>query len=148
MPAFGDGFARGFVAFLFGQSLTAEGECGRGSRIQGTTPGDEGFLLVAGAPDVEVGDEAQRGDVFNGLVRRAVFTESDRIVGEDVGDGQFHQRGEAYAVTHVVREDKEGAAVSAQAAVQGDAVHDGAHGKFAHAVVEVVAAEIAGLDTF
>ena len=39
-------------------------------------------------------------------------------------------------------------AVSAQAAVQGDAVHDGTHGKFAYAVVEVVAAEIAGLDAF
>ena len=148
VAAFGDGFARRLTAFLFGQVLSAERKDGRRGLVERAAPGDKGFLLVAGAPDVQVGDEAQRGDLFDGLVGGAVFAEADGVVGEDVGDRQFHQRREADAVSHVVGEDEEGAAVGAQPAVEGEAVHDGCHREFAHAVVEVVAGEVAGQDGF
>ena len=59
VAAFGDGFARRLTAFLFGQVLSAERKDGRRGLVERAAPGDKGFLLVAGAPDVQVGDEAQ-----------------------------------------------------------------------------------------
>ena len=59
VAAFGDGFACRFIAFLFGQVLSTERERGRRGLVERAAPGDEGFLLVAGTPDVQVRDEAQ-----------------------------------------------------------------------------------------
>src|SRR3546814_3372315 len=50
----------------------------------------------------------------------------------------------ANRVARVVREHQEGAAERNQAAVQRDAVHRRRHAEFAHAVVDVVAGELAG----
>ncbi len=93
-------------------------------------------LASAGPDDVEAGDGAQRGEVLDRLVGRAVLAEADRVVGPDVGDRELHERGEPDRRAHVVGEHQEGAAVDAGAAVQGDAVHDRAHGVLADAEVQ------------
>ena len=49
-------------------------------------PGDGRLVGVGGADDVEAGDRAQRGEVLDRLVGRAVLAEADRVVGPDVGD--------------------------------------------------------------
>ena len=56
---------------------------------------------------------------------------------------QLHQRSHAQGVAGVLREHQEGGAVGLEAAVQLDAVHDGGHAELAHAVVDVVAGEVA-----
>ena len=50
--------------------------------LQGGGEGAGGFLRVAGADDVEVRDDAQAGDRFDGLVGGAVLTDADGVVGE------------------------------------------------------------------
>jgi hypothetical protein len=78
------------------------------------------------------------------LVRRAVLAEADGVVRVDHDLALLHQRRHADGVAGVVREDQEGGGVGNQAAVQRDAVGDGGHAEFAHAVVAVVAAFGAG----
>ncbi len=53
----------------------------------------------------------------------------------------LHQRRHAHGIARVVGEDQERAGERNEAAVQCDAVGDGAHAEFAHAVVDVTAVE-------
>ena len=103
-------------------------------------PGGRGLGAVAGAPDIEAGDQSQRRRMLDALVRRPVFAEADRVVREDVDDADAHQRGHADGVAAVVGEGQEGAAVGHEAAVQRDAVHHRGHAELAHAVVDVAPA--------
>ena len=94
---------------------------------------------IGRAPDLESGDQSQRRRVLDALVRRAVFTEADRVVREDVDHALLHQRRHADRVAAVVAERQEGAAVRNEAAVQRQAVHHRGHAELAHAVVDVAA---------
>ena len=58
----------------------------------------------------------------------------------------MHQRRHAYRITGVFHEHQKGATVRAQATVQTQAVLDGSHTEFTHAVVDVVATGIVGSD--
>ena len=80
------------------------------------------------------------------LVRRAVLAEPDRVVRHHVDDALAHDGREADRGTAVVGEDQERAAVGDDAAVQRQAVHGRGHGMLAHAVVDVVAGEVALAD--
>ena len=61
-------------------------------------------------------------------------------------DGRgLHQGRHAQRVAGVFAEHQEGRAVGDEAAVQGDAVHDGGHAELAHAVVDVVAVVAGGV---
>jgi hypothetical protein len=51
-------------------------------------------LASAGRDHVEAVDGAQRGQVLDRLVRRAVLAEADRVVRPHVDDRQLHQRGQ------------------------------------------------------
>src|SRR3546814_7434141 len=88
------------------------------------------------APDVQIRNQAQAGNVFNRLMRRTIFAKTDRIMREHVDAALLHQRRHANRVARVVREHQEGAAERNQAAVQRDAVHRRRHAEFAHAVVD------------
>ena len=72
-------------------------------------------------------------------MRGAVFTQPDRIMGEDENHPLVHQRSHPQGVAAVVAEGQEGAAIRNVAAVQGDAIHQRAHAEFAHTVVQVAA---------
>ena len=74
--------------------------------------------------------------MLNRLVRRAVLTEADRVVGPDEGHPDLLDRGEPRGGAHVVGEHQEGAAVGPGEAGQGDAVEDQAHPELADAEVE------------
>ena len=77
--------------------------------------------------------------MLNRLVGRAVFAKTDGIVGHDINNTLFHQRGQTDGRATVVSEGQEGSAVRDAAAMDGEAVHNRAHGKFAHAVMDVLA---------
>lgn len=67
------------------------------------------------------------------------LSDADRVVGQDVVDGQLRESGHAHGGAHVVGEDQEGGARAAVEAEVRDAVKDGPHGVLADAVVEVAA---------
>jgi hypothetical protein len=107
--------------------------------LERVAPSDGGLHRVARPPDAHVRDEAQARQVLDGLVRRTVLAEADRIVREHEHDAVAHQRSHAHGVARVVRKHQERAAVGDETSMQRDAIHDRAHAEFADAVVEVVA---------
>src|ERR1700716_1302542 len=72
-------------------------------------------------------------------MRRAILTDADGIVGEDVNVRQPGERGEPDGWAAIVRENKKRRARSAEDTMIADAVHDRAHAVFANAEVNVTA---------
>ena len=106
-----------------------------GAACQDLAPGDRRLVGVGGTDHVQARDGAQRGQVLDRLVGRAVLAEADGVVRPHVRHRQLHQRGQPHGVAHVVGEHQERAAVDAGVAVQRDAVHGRAHGVLADAEV-------------
>ena len=69
---------------------------------------------------------------------RAIFTQADRVVGKDKNATQFHEGCHAQRIATVIREGQEGAAKRNVATMQCHTIHDGAHTKLAHTVIDVV----------
>ena len=116
--------------------------------LDGRIPGGGGFHRITGAPGIEVRRGTQAGELLNGLVSRAIFTQADGVMGKHVNHLLAHQRRHADRVTHVLHEDQESRTVRYQTAVQGDAVHDRPHAKLTDTVVQVVAAGVFRGDRF
>ena len=134
-----------FVARLEFQVLTAENQAGRVVfGFYGFCPRYQGFGGVARAPYVHIRNQAQGSGLLDRLVGRTVFAKADGVVGEDEDGVDFHQCRHAQGVAFVFAEHQESRAEGFHAAVQGKAVHDGTHAELAHAVVDVVAAFVAG----
>ena len=92
----GDALGRGErLAVEDRQGLAGQGQTGRPvGVVEDGAPGDRGLVGVTRADDVQARDGAQRGQVLDRLVGRAVLAEADRVVGPDVGDGQLLDGGE------------------------------------------------------
>ena len=75
-------------------------------------------------------------------MRRAVFAQTDGVVGVDHHLTLLHQRRHTYRVTRVLDEHQEGGGVRQETAVQGDAVGNRGHTEFAHAVVDIVTGSV------
>src|SRR5688572_22110564 len=145
VAAAGDGLELRRVARLLRQRLPRQREDGR--RLPAAdrrAPGRPGLRGVAGAPDFHARNHAQRREVLDRLVRRAVLAEADRVVRQHEDAARPDDGGHAQAAARIVGEDEEGAAERHIAAVQRDAVHDRAHPELAHAVVQVVAGRRGG----
>ena len=95
--------------------------CGRFWRVSASTlgvsrafqrelPALDGLDRVAGPEHVEVRNGAQRRQMLDRLMGRAVLAETDRIVGHHMDDALAHQRGEPDRRPAVVGEHQERAA--------------------------------------
>ena len=104
-----------------------------------------GFVRGGWTHDRVVRDAAERGQLLDGLMGRAVFPKSDRIVGIYVDRPPAHQGREADRRPHVVGKNEEGAAERDQPTVQRCAVEDGAHRMLADAEVEIAARAVGGI---
>ena len=94
------------------QRLTREDQAGRRLvRRDRDLPRLDDFVGVAGPDRVEARNGAQRGEMLDRLVGRAVLTDADRVVREDEHGRQLHDRREADRRAHIVGEDQEGRAV-------------------------------------
>ena len=91
---------------------------------------------------MQTGNQTQRRNVLDRLMRRAVLADANRVVRENVEHANFHERGHANSVPRVIAEHEEGADVRNHAPVQRHAVGNRAHAEFAHAVADVVAGAI------
>ena len=106
--------------------------------LEHDAPGLGRLGRVGGADDGEVRDRAQREQVLDRLVRRAVLAQADGVVREDPRDLQPHQRRQPDRAAHVVRELQERRAVRPHdPAVGRHAVDRAAHAVLAHAEVDV-----------
>jgi hypothetical protein len=69
--------------------LAGEDDAGRAVVVlEDRVPAGGGLVGVGRRDHVEAGDRAQRGEVLDRLVGRAVLAEADGVVGPDVGDRQ------------------------------------------------------------
>ena len=101
------------------------------------------LVRVAGPDRDEARHRPQRRELLDGLVRRPVLAEPDRVVGEDPDRGDLHQRAEPDRLARVVGEDQVGGAVRPQLRER-EAVHDACHSVLADSEVEVPAASVLG----
>ena len=92
-------------------------------------------MHVGRSHDEQMGNRAQRGEVFDWLMRRAVFAQSDRVVRENINYLHFRKRGQTDRRTHIVGKRHERPAVGNQSAAERYARHRRAHRVFAHAKV-------------
>ncbi len=69
-------------------------------------PRFDGLIGIGGTEGDETGDRAQRCKLLDRLMRRAIFADADRIVREDVNDGNLHQRAEPDCGAGIVAEDQ------------------------------------------
>jgi hypothetical protein len=102
------------------------GQCNdrrRGLREQRQFPAFCGFDRVGGAEHVEIGDDAQRSQMFNRLMRGSVFAQTNGIMGHDIDDPNAHQCRQADRRTAIVGKDQEGAAEGNDPAMERHAGH-------------------------
>ena len=119
------------------QILPREDERGRRMATkEGDAPRLAHFRGVCGTDDEEMWNRAQHRELFDGLVRGAIFAESDGVVREDVDDLHFRETREADRWLHVIGEAHERAAVRDETAVQTDTRQRRAHRVLAYAEVE------------
>ena len=90
----------------------------------------------------EPGNRAQRRELLDRLMRRAVLADANRVVREDVDRRHFHERAEPDRRLHVVAEDEERRSVWANLRER-QAIDDGPHGVLANAEVHVAAGDVA-----
>ena len=128
------------------QVLAREDEHGGAVEVlEDRAPREGGLVRVARADDREARDRAQRREVLDGLVGRAVLAEADGVVRVDPGDLEAHERRQADRAAHVVGELQERRAVGPHdPAVAGHAVHRAAHAVLAHAEEHVAPGLVVG----
>jgi len=151
VAAMEDALASGFWGGLIehGDGLATEGE--ESGAVGAEESGGEsagGFFGIGGADDIEIGDDAEATDGFDGLMSGAVFADADGVVGEDINDGEVGESGDANGAAAVVGEDEESGAAGAEESIIGEAVEDAAHAVFADAEADIATVAIGGIEVF
>src|SRR3972149_9525866 len=82
-------------------------------------------------------DGAQRCQMFDRLMGRAVFAEPDAVMREDRDALIFRQRRKADCWAHIIRKTQKGAAIRDEPAVQCNTVGHRSHCMLAHAKMDV-----------
>jgi len=81
--------------------------------------------------------------MLHGLLRGSVLSQPDRVMRQDVDDGEFHDGGQAHCRSDVVSEDQEARAKRPNLG-QGHPIAVGAHGKLPDSKMDVSAAVLSG----
>ena len=110
-----------------------------------TRHASRGLVRVGGADHPDAGHRAHRRELLDGLVRRAVLADPDRVVRPDERHLVAGQRGDAHGAAHVVAEHEERAAERQQVARR-HPVHDRAHAVLTDPEVDLAALEVVGAD--
>ena len=151
VSALEDALPSGFWGGLIehGNGLATEGE--ESGAVGAEESGGEsagGFFGIGGADDIEIGDDAEAADGFDGLMSGAVFADADGVVGEDINYREAGEGGDANGAAAVVGEDEECGAAGAEEAIIGEAVEDATHAVFADTEADVAAVAIGGIEVF
>ncbi len=114
--------------------------------FQRSNPSFGGFDRVSRTENGQVGDGAQGGQMLHRLVGRSIFAQTNGIVGEDIDDRLVHQRRQAHRRAAIVGKHKERAGIGPDAAMQRHAIHGCGHAMLTHAIVDIAAGVIGGLN--
>ena len=117
-------------------STSATGEC---CNLRDDLPRFGDFIRVARTQHHQIRHGPQRSQLFDRLVRRAVFSDADGIVRENEDGRDLHQRGQADAGPHVIAEVEKRRAEGADAR-DDQPIHARAHHMLAHAKMQVAPA--------
>ena len=115
------------------------------AQLQDVAIGLDDLVGVARPQHDQAGHGAQRQQLLDRLVRRAVLAVAHGVMGEDEDRRQLHQRRQPDRRPGIVAEDEEGRAERPQLG-QRHAVDDRRHGMLADAEMEIAAAGAAGLE--
>lgn len=121
-----------------GQVLASEGQNARGVLGgQGRVVGSAGLVAVSRAPDHEVGHGTEVSQSLNGLVSRAVLTQTDGVVGGHVDDTDARERRQTKGTSSVGDEVQESTTGGDDGAVGRETVHDSSHAVLTHTIAQV-----------
>ena len=109
-------------------------------------PAFGGLDRVRRAEHLEVWDRAQRRQMLDRLMRRAILAQADTVMRHDVDHALAHERGQPDRRAAIVGEDEEGRAIRHDAAMKCQTVHGGGHAVLAHPPMHVVAFEVLARD--
>ena len=131
-----------------GQVLAGEGQDAGGVLGgEGGVVGGAGLVAVGRAPDHAVGEGTEVGQGLDGLMRRAVLTQTDGVVGGDVDGTDAGEGGQTDGTGGVGDEVEESTAGGDDVdAVGSETVHDGGHGMLADTVADVAAGPVANAE--
>ena len=130
-----------------GQVLAGEGQhAGRTLGLHGELPAFRRLGAVRRAEHEEIGEGAQAGKRFHGLMGRAILAQTDGVMGQHLNVAGAHEGGQPQGRTHVVGEDEEGGARGDQPPMQAHAVDGGGHTMLADAPMDEAARELARRD--
>lgn len=118
---------------LAGEGQNAGGVVGGQSRVVGSA----GLVAVSRAPDHHVGQSTEVSQSLNGLVSRAVLTQTDGVVGGHMDDTDARESRQTDGTSSVGNEVQESTASRDNGAVGSETVHDRSHGMLTHTVAEV-----------
>src|SRR5262249_56274541 len=118
---------------------------GMGCDGNGEVGSRRGPVGAGGTQHDESRQGAEADELLDGFMRWTVFAQADGIVGEDIDDWNFHERGEAHGWASVVAEDQERGAKRADFA-QHHSIQNGTHSVFADAEVEIPSFVVAGFE--
>mmetsp|Transcript_20994 Transcript_20994/g.34638 ORF Transcript_20994/g.34638 Transcript_20994/m.34638 type:complete len:622 (+) Transcript_20994:383-2248(+) len=114
---------------------------GGGSLLAGDR-GDVGgnsLFGVSRTEDIKVRDDTKTGNSLNRLVSRSILTNTDGVVGKNVGHTvELGKGGNTDGRTHVINEDKEGRSRGLEDTVVSNTVKNGTHGMFTDSEVQVL----------
>mmetsp|Transcript_20881 Transcript_20881/g.35892 ORF Transcript_20881/g.35892 Transcript_20881/m.35892 type:complete len:584 (-) Transcript_20881:129-1880(-) len=107
---------------------------GDGRHISGNS-----LLGISRAVDIKVGDDTEARDGLNRLVGRSILSNSNGVVGEDVGHTSELSKGSnTESGAHVINEDQEGGSRGLEDSVVSNTVKHGSHGVLADTEVQVL----------
>ena len=124
--------------------LPREGEEARSLALQRQPPRRRRLVGIGRMEVDDVRHRAQRHQLLDGLVRRAIFAHADRVVRKDEQRRRLHDGRNAQRRLGVVREHEERRPERPHAAVHRHAVHCRAHAQLAHAEKHVTPGRIVG----
>ena len=100
--------ARKFSAIESRHRLTRQNQrCRTMLLLHHDLPGFDDFIGIAGTQHQHVRHGAQRGQLLDRFMRRAVFADADGVVRHDVNRRKLHQRRQPHGWAHVVGEVEE-----------------------------------------
>lgn len=118
---------------LTGESHDGGGVLGGESEVVGGA----GLVAVGRTPDHHVGESTEVSEGLDRLVSRAVFTETDGVVGRDHEGADLRKRRQTAGTGGVGNEVEESTTGRDDGAVGGKTVHDSSHGVLTDTVAEV-----------
>ena len=103
-------------------------------------PGDGRLVRIAWANDDQLRHRAQRGKLFDRLMRWTVLSERNAVVRENIDHPQLHQRRQPNRWPHIVRENEKRRGERNDATMRRQPIRDGSHAMLAHTEVQVASA--------